>query len=131
MIHGRQPEVEMFPLLAWFCSLPRTGKALVDDCGLTLQTRWRENASKREKFNFRLSSVAQKRLCLSAEITCLLERFTIRVFSRVQGAFFLTLSCKVSCNFRLFRKTSFMIIKLQSCFPKISNSKRFFSLLFF
>ena len=24
----------MFPFLAWFCSLPRTGKALVDDCGL-------------------------------------------------------------------------------------------------
>ena len=29
----------MSPFLAWFCSLPRTRKALVDDCGLTLQTR--------------------------------------------------------------------------------------------
>ena len=32
----------MFPSIAGFCSLPRTGKALVDDCGLTLQPRWRE-----------------------------------------------------------------------------------------
>ena len=57
----------MFPFLAWFCSLPRVGKALVDDCGLKLQTRWRGNAPKREKFNFRLPSMAQKRLCLSSE----------------------------------------------------------------
>ena len=56
----------MFPFLAWFCSLPRTEKALVDDCGLTLQTRWRENARKREKINFRLPFVARKRLCLSS-----------------------------------------------------------------
>ena len=58
----------MFPFLAWFCSLPRTGKALVDDCGLMLQTRWRENAPKTEKFNFRLPSVAPKSLCLSSLI---------------------------------------------------------------
>ena len=58
----------MFPFLAWFCSLPRTGKALVDDCGLMLQTRWRENAPKTEKFNFRLPSVVPKRLCLSSLI---------------------------------------------------------------
>ena len=45
----------MFPFLAWLYSLPRKGKALVDDCGL------RNNAPKREKFNFRLPSVAQKR----------------------------------------------------------------------
>ena len=57
---------EIFPFSAWFCSLPWTGKALVDDCGLTLQTRWRENAPKREKFKFWLLSVAQKRLCLSS-----------------------------------------------------------------
>ena len=51
----------MFPFLAWFnfCPFPRTGKALVDD--LTLQTRWRENAPKRGKFNFRLLYVAQRR----------------------------------------------------------------------
>ena len=54
----------MFPFLAWFFSLLRTGKALVDDCGLTLQTRWRENAPKREKLNFRLPSVAQN-VCAS------------------------------------------------------------------
>ena len=52
--------------LAWFCSLPRTGKALADDFSLTLQTRWRENAPKREKLNFHLLSVAQKHLCLSS-----------------------------------------------------------------
>ena len=45
----------MFPFLAWLYSLPRKGKALVDDCG------FRENATKREKFNFRLPSLAQKR----------------------------------------------------------------------
>ena len=56
----------MFPFSAWFYFSPRTGKALVDDCGLTLQTRWRENAQKREKFKFQLPSVAQKRLCLSS-----------------------------------------------------------------
>ena len=48
----------------WFCSLPQRGKALVDDCELTLQTQWRENAPKKDKFNFRLPSVAQKRLCV-------------------------------------------------------------------
>ena len=36
----------MFPFLAWFCSLPRTRKALVDDCALMLQMRWRENSPK-------------------------------------------------------------------------------------
>ena len=41
----------MFAFMAWVCSLPRTGKALVNVCGLTLQTRWRENAPKRENFN--------------------------------------------------------------------------------
>ena len=35
-------------------------------CGSTLQTRWRRNAPKSEKYNFRLTSVAQKRLCLSS-----------------------------------------------------------------
>ena len=35
-----------------FLALPRIGKALVDDCGLALQTRWRENAPKREKIQF-------------------------------------------------------------------------------
>ena len=50
MSQGQQPEVESFPFSAWFCSLPQTGKALVDDCGLTLQTRRGENALKREKF---------------------------------------------------------------------------------
>ena len=59
----------MFPFLAWFCSLPPTGKALVDDYGLALQTQWRENVLKREKFNFQLPSAAQKRLCLSSLIT--------------------------------------------------------------
>ena len=53
-----------FPFMAWFCPLPRTGKALVDVCGLMLQTRWRANVPKREKFNFRLPYVAQKRLRL-------------------------------------------------------------------
>ena len=57
---------QMFPFLAWFCSLPQTGKALVDDCGLTLQMQWPENAPKREKFKFQLPSVAQKHLCLSS-----------------------------------------------------------------
>ena len=47
-------------------SLPRAGKALVDDCGLKLPTRCRVNASTREKFNFRLPSVAPKRLFLSS-----------------------------------------------------------------
>ena len=55
----------MFPSLAWFCSLPRTGKALVDNCGLTLQPRWRENAPKKEKFNFRLPCGVQKTSMLS------------------------------------------------------------------
>ena len=58
----------MFSLLVWFCSLPRTGKALVDNYGLTLQTCLRENALKREKFNFRLLSMAQKHLRLSSLI---------------------------------------------------------------
>ena len=62
-------ESQMFSFLAWFCSLPRTGKSLVlIVCGLMLQTRWRQNAPKGEKFNFRLPSVAQKRLCLSSPI---------------------------------------------------------------
>ena len=73
----------MFPFLAWFCSLPRTGKALVDDCGLTLQTRWRENAPKREKYNFRLPSVAQKRWCLSS----LISSPNTRTVLQGQGAF--------------------------------------------
>ena len=34
------------------CSLPRAAKALIDECGLNLQTRWRGNALKREKFQF-------------------------------------------------------------------------------
>ena len=55
----------MFPFWAWFCSLTQTGKALVDDCGLTLQTRWRENAPKREKFNFRLPSNSNARVKIS------------------------------------------------------------------
>ena len=59
----------MFLFLARFCSLPRTGKALFDNCGLMLQTQWRENAPKREKFIFRQPYVAQKRLCLSSLIT--------------------------------------------------------------
>ena len=42
----------MFPFLAWFCSLSRTGKALVDDCGLRLQTRRRKKAPKRGKIQF-------------------------------------------------------------------------------
>ena len=31
--------------------LPRTGKALVDDCGLMLQTPWRENAPKKNSIS--------------------------------------------------------------------------------
>ena len=34
----------MFPFLRGFAPYLRTGKPLVDDCGTTLQTRWRENA---------------------------------------------------------------------------------------
>ena len=60
----REPQTatgsRMFPFSAWFSSLAWTGKALVDDCGVTLQTRWCENAPKREKFNFWLASVAKK-----------------------------------------------------------------------
>ena len=56
----------MLPFMTWFCSLPRAGKSLVDDCGLKLRTRWRENAPTRKKFKFRLPSAAQKRLCLSS-----------------------------------------------------------------
>ena len=52
----------MFPFSALFTSLPRIRKALVDDCGLTLKTRWRENAPKRETFKFRLPSVAHSKL---------------------------------------------------------------------
>ena len=48
----REPRTEtgslMFPFLACFCSLPGTGKALVNYCGLKLQTRWRKNG----KFQF-------------------------------------------------------------------------------
>ena len=59
----------MFLFLARFCSLPRTEKALFDNCGLMLQTQWRENAPKREKSIFRQPYVAQKRVCLSSLIT--------------------------------------------------------------
>ena len=70
----------MFPFLVWSCSLPRTGKALVDDCGLTLQTRWRENAPKKEKFTLRLSSVAQKRLCLSSLIAIIIYPLSFNIY---------------------------------------------------
>ena len=50
---------DCFILFYLFCSLTRTGKAFVDDCGLTLPTRWGENAPKRETLYFRLPSVAQ------------------------------------------------------------------------
>ena len=67
-VHGPKTvsRSHFFFFLAWFCSLPLTGKALVDDCGLKLQMRWCENPQKREKCNFRLPSVAQKHLCLSS-----------------------------------------------------------------
>ena len=66
------------PFLAWFYFLPGTEKFLVDDCGLTLQTRWRENVPKKERINFQLPSVAQKLAMLTfpiknferAELTC-------------------------------------------------------------
>ena len=68
--HERQQEVECF--LFWRGSAPvlRTEKALIDDCGLTLQTRWSENATKMEIFHFQWLSVVQKRLCLSS-LVCL------------------------------------------------------------
>ena len=74
---------QMFPSLAWFYSLPRTGKALVDDCGLMLQTRWCKNAPKREKFDFRLPSVVQKRLCLSPLMS---HHYNSSNWYNVQGA---------------------------------------------
>ena len=61
----------MFPFSAWFFSLPQTGKALVDDCGLMLQMQWRKNSPEREKFKFRLPSVAQKRLLLLQNVSAL------------------------------------------------------------
>ena len=69
----------MFLFLAWFCFLPLTGKILVDDCGLMLQTLWCENAPKKETFNFRLPSVAQKCLCLSSLILALQELRVVKV----------------------------------------------------
>ena len=76
----------MFPFWAWFCSLPRTEKALVDDCVLTLQTRWRKNAPKTRKFNFRLPSVAQKHLCLSSLLKLIewMKRKRLRPFLSVR-----------------------------------------------
>ena len=56
----------MCPFLAWFCSLPQTGKALVDDCGSSLQTRLRENAPKRKKIQFPGAMHGSKCLCLSS-----------------------------------------------------------------
>ena len=50
----------MFPFLGWFCSLPRKGKALVDDGGLMLQTQWCKKNFKQGKINLWLLSVAQK-----------------------------------------------------------------------
>ena len=66
MSHGRQPEVECF--LFWRGFAPYNGQenSCFNVCVLTLQTRWPQNAPKREKYNFRLTSVAQKRLCLSS-----------------------------------------------------------------
>ena len=62
----------MFSFLAWFFSLPWTGKTLVDGGGLTLQTQWCAKAAKREKFNFQLLSMAQKYLCLSSLLSNML-----------------------------------------------------------
>ena len=45
----------------------------IDDCGLTLQTRWRENAPKMDKFNFRFPSLAQKRLLVFGTPTWLVS----------------------------------------------------------
>ena len=50
----------MFPVLVWFCSLPRTGKAIVDDCDLTLQMQWRENARRRGKNQFLVAVCGSK-----------------------------------------------------------------------
>ena len=79
-----------FPFLAWFFSLPRTGKALLDDCGLSLQTRSRANPPKREKFNFRLPSVAEKRLCLSSLIPLLRRPLKVMNCSFFMWRYFVT-----------------------------------------
>ena len=66
MSHGRQPEVECFLFWRGFALFHGQENSCFYVCGLTLQTRWRRNAPKSEKYNFRLTSVAQKRLCLSS-----------------------------------------------------------------
>ena len=68
MSHGRQPEVKSFLFWSGFAPYHGQENSCVYVYGLTLQTRWRQNAPKREKYSFRLTSVAQKRLCLSSLI---------------------------------------------------------------
>ena len=68
MSHGRQPEVECFPFWRGFASYHGQEDSSFYVCDSTLQTRLRQNAPKREKYNFRLTSVAQKRLCLRSLI---------------------------------------------------------------
>ena len=64
----------MFSFLAWFCSLPRTGKALVWISVVNVTNRMTLKRTKNEnnKFNFGLPSVAQKPLCLSS-LVCYCE----------------------------------------------------------
>ena len=64
--HSWQLEVKYFLFWHGFAPYHGIGKSLVDDCGLTLQTQWLGNAVKRDKFNFQLPSMAQKRLCLGS-----------------------------------------------------------------
>ena len=65
MSHGRQPKVECSLFWHVFAPHNRREKLLLDVYGLTLQTWWRQNASKRKKFDFRLPSVAHERVLSS------------------------------------------------------------------
>ena len=73
MSHKRQPEVECFPFWRGFASYHGQEDKSFYVCDSTLQTRLRQNAPKREKYNFRLTSVAQKRLCLRSLIITILD----------------------------------------------------------
>ena len=77
MSHGRQPEVECFLFWRGFAPFHGQENFTFYVCGLTLQTRWRRNTPKSEKYNFRLTSVAQKRLCLSSLISLETLRFVV------------------------------------------------------
>ena len=81
--HGHQPEVYVLAVSTFLC--PTTGfqSSHFSIFNLTFSPKREEYASKRRNFEFRLTSVAQKRLCLSS-LTFALEEFHILSYSPKQ-----------------------------------------------